>query len=185
MRYNSTASQTINGVISGNGALIKDNNTGTLTLAGHNTYSGATTVRDGTLWGVTGGSCSNSTVTVTNAPGTAALGVVVNNTAQPWVCSSLVFRAGTQLKFSFAVEPSPVTAPLRIRNNLTTLTNAVVVVDPANLPKVTPYPLLVAAGTVDTNAVPPLTGVLGRLAWGDDKTLYLTISQTGTMLIVR
>jgi len=185
LRYNSTASQTLGGVISGAGALIKDNNTGMLTLAGHNTYSGATTVRDGTLWGVTGGSCSNTAVTVTNAPGTAALGVVVNNTAQPWVCSNLVFRAGTQLKFSFAVEPSTVTAPLVIRNNLTTLTNAVVVVDPANIPKVTPYPLLVAAGTVDTNAVPPLSGINGRLAWGADKTLYLTVSQTGTMLIVR
>jgi autotransporter-associated beta strand protein len=184
LRYNSTASQTLAGEISGTGALIKDNNTGTLTLAGHNTYNGATTVRDGTLWGRTGGSCSNSTVTVINAPGTAALGVVVNNTAQPWVCASLTFSAGTQLKFSFAVEPSTVTAPLRIRNNLTGLTNAVVVVDPANIPKANPYPLLVAAGTVDTNAVPTLSGVKGRLAWGNDKTLYLTVPHTGTLLIV-
>jgi autotransporter-associated beta strand protein len=184
LRYNSTAAQTLNGVISGSGTLIKDNNTGTLTLAGNNTYSGATTIRNGTLWGVTGGSCSNTAVTVTNAPGTAALGVLINDTAKPWVCSNLIIRAATQLKFSFAVEPSTVTAPLMIRNNLTGLTNAVVVVDPANIPAGSTYPLLVVGGTVDTNTVPTLSGALGRLAWGGDKTLYLTVSQAGTIILV-
>ena len=46
--YNSTAVQTMSGVISGTGALVKDN-TGTLTLSGANTYSGGTTVDNGTL----------------------------------------------------------------------------------------------------------------------------------------
>ncbi len=48
-KYNSTASQTLSGVISSTGAVIKDN-TGTLTLTNaNNTYSGVTTVSGGTL----------------------------------------------------------------------------------------------------------------------------------------
>lgn len=42
-KQNSTADQTLSGVISGSGALVKDN-TGTLTLTGNNTYSGGTTL---------------------------------------------------------------------------------------------------------------------------------------------
>ncbi|MDB4055823.1 autotransporter-associated beta strand repeat-containing protein, partial [Akkermansiaceae bacterium] len=47
-KQNSTADQTLSGVISGSGSLIKDNS-GTLTLTGSNTYAGDTTVNAGTL----------------------------------------------------------------------------------------------------------------------------------------
>ena len=46
--YNSAADQTLSGVISGTGAVIKANS-GTLTLSGQNTYSGPTIVSSGTL----------------------------------------------------------------------------------------------------------------------------------------
>ncbi len=46
--YNSTADQTLSGIISGTGALTK-NAASTLTLTGNNTYSGATTINAGTL----------------------------------------------------------------------------------------------------------------------------------------
>ena len=47
-RYNSTASQTLSGAISGTGVLVKANS-GTLTLAGANNYSGDTSVQGGAL----------------------------------------------------------------------------------------------------------------------------------------
>ena len=47
-RYNSSANQTLSGVMSGTGALTKDNS-GILTLSGANTYTGLTTVNSGTL----------------------------------------------------------------------------------------------------------------------------------------
>ncbi|MEI6079000.1 MAG: autotransporter-associated beta strand repeat-containing protein, partial [Verrucomicrobiota bacterium] len=46
-----------------NSNLVKTNSD-TLTLYGNNTYHGTTTVKAGTLFGVTGGSCSNSAVTL-------------------------------------------------------------------------------------------------------------------------
>lgn len=48
LKVNSTANQTFSGVISGAGALVKDN-TGRLTLTNDNSYSGATTITGGVL----------------------------------------------------------------------------------------------------------------------------------------
>ena len=49
LQYSSSAAQTLSGVISGAGALIKDTSSSTLTLTGANTYSGPTAVDAGTL----------------------------------------------------------------------------------------------------------------------------------------
>jgi autotransporter-associated beta strand protein len=66
LNYNSSATQTLNGVISGTGALIKDDSS-TLTLSGANTYSGTTTVSAGTLQISGAGSLSTSSAVVNNA----------------------------------------------------------------------------------------------------------------------
>ncbi len=49
LNYNSTATQTLRGAISGTGSLVK-NNTGTLHVNGSNTFSGGVTVNGGTLY---------------------------------------------------------------------------------------------------------------------------------------
>lgn len=62
--YDSTAAQTLSGVISGAGALTKTTGTNTLTLTGANTYTGATTINAGTLR-VSGTGAINSTSGIT------------------------------------------------------------------------------------------------------------------------
>ncbi|CAA7072346.1 autotransporter-associated beta strand repeat-containing protein [Lentimonas sp. CC11] len=66
-RQNSTADQTLFGVVSGTGA-IEQTGTGTLTLSGVNTYTGSTTVSAGTLVVADGGSINaTSGITVSSA----------------------------------------------------------------------------------------------------------------------
>ncbi|MGB2092380.1 MAG: autotransporter-associated beta strand repeat-containing protein, partial [Akkermansiaceae bacterium] len=48
LNYNSSANQTLSGLISGTGAVVKDNS-GNLTITASNTYSGGTTISGGTL----------------------------------------------------------------------------------------------------------------------------------------
>jgi len=111
---------TYSGVIS-NGAsrviAFTKTGSGTLTLAGRNTYSGATTINAGGLIGVTGGSCMNSSVTV--ADGTSN-GVQVIVADGQWVCSNLTYSAGTTtLDINLgSVLPSTTTAPLLVVGNL-------------------------------------------------------------------
>jgi len=67
LNFNSSANQTLSGVISGSGS-FKQSGSGTLTLAGANTYLGATTVSAGTLALGTAGSINNSaSITISNA----------------------------------------------------------------------------------------------------------------------
>ena len=63
--YSSTSDQVLDGVISGTGSLVKNGtgSTSTLTLSGANTYTGTTTVSNGTL-NVTGSIASGSAVSV-------------------------------------------------------------------------------------------------------------------------
>ncbi len=189
-----TGANTLAASIGNNGtavlSVVKDG-AGTWVLSGANSYTGATTIRGGTLRGVTGGSCAGSAVTVNNTPGgTAALGVHVTDNTLQWTCASLAFNAsdvGAQLQFSFAVAPTTL-APLNIAGSLTFNGAPEVVVDPTHLAGGV-YPLLVVGGTapsvVPAVSVPGYTG--SRLFWGgtDNKTLFYAHGRGGTTLIVR
>ena len=60
-QYSSSANQTLGGIISGTGALVKDTSSSSvLTLNGNNTYTGATTISTGTLALGSSGSISST-----------------------------------------------------------------------------------------------------------------------------
>lgn len=58
LNYNSTATQTLRGAMSGSGALIK-NNTGTLNVNGSNPFTGSVTINGGTLYANPGNAATN------------------------------------------------------------------------------------------------------------------------------
>jgi len=165
--------------------------TGTWILAGTNTYSGTTTITNGTLTGAVGGCCSNSAITVSNASGfTATLGVNVTTNTLQWTCANLTFKtnseAGAQLKFIFSDVPSTNLAPLNITNNLSFVGNPLVVVSsPSRIPYDI-YPLIIVGGNSPSTA-PVLSGVTGRLTWGGagNKTLYMLVPAPGMIITVK
>ncbi len=84
LEYSSSAAQTLSGVISGGGTLIKDTSTSTLSLTGSSSFNGTTTINAGTLIvGVGGvGSIANSAVTINSGgtlKGSGTTGAVIVN----------------------------------------------------------------------------------------------------------
>ena len=94
--YNSTTDQTFTGVVSGSGALIKDNSS-TLTLSGANTFSGATTIDGGelVLSGSAGGGHRSATTVANGATLSFASTGDINNTQAG---RSIVLQDGSTLQ---------------------------------------------------------------------------------------
>lgn len=192
--YASSEPQILSGVISGAGTITKTGS-GTLTLTAVNTCSGPITNNNGLLVGVTGGTCSNSSIFVQSIGSgvTASLGVRYTTGNAQWACSNLTTLAGVsggnapKLAFAFESAPSTTLAPLVVRNNLTLDATTTISVDPVNL-VAGDYPLLVYGGTLTGTAPATPTignGLSGTLAWGTGtpyttKTLVLTVSGTAT-----
>lgn len=97
-------------------AMITKVGTGIWYLSGTNTYTGATLVSTGAIYGVTGGSIANSTITVANG---ATFGVQVATANAAWTGTNLVLRSGAALAFNYgSTTPSTATAPLNLSGNI-------------------------------------------------------------------
>ena len=135
----------------------------TLTLSAMNTYSGATTVTAGEWIGVTGGSCSNSAVTV--AAG-ATNGVQVLAVNGRWASGALTYGVGaTFLDFNLGgILPSTTTAPLLVNGNLNlTGTTLNIIVRSSTVISTGVYPLIQYTGTLA--GTPPTTALALPAGW--------------------
>ena len=99
MTVDTSAAQTLSGVISGTGALTKSS-TGTLTLSGTNTYTGGTTLNAGTL--IVSGNEAIGTGTLTLAGGTLRTDSTASTINEAIVVSgtTAVFRGSAGLTLS-------------------------------------------------------------------------------------
>ena len=171
-------------LLAGGGGLTKLGS-GTLLLNGVNTYTGTTAVNAGELTGLTGGSCSNSSVTVANG---ATNGVQVAPNAGYWACSDLTYSAGTtylHIEFS-GTNPSVAIAPLLVNGNLTlTGTTLNVIIGASGAVGVGVYPLVkyngILAGIPPTTAYSLPFGMRGSIS-NDvaNKSLDLVVTTAGT-----
>ncbi|MCH7228502.1 beta strand repeat-containing protein [Haloferula sp. A504] len=113
---------------------------GTLTLVNSQTYTGSTTITEGTLQGEVGGGIASSAVTLSSL-GTYA--VLVSDETQSWTCSSLTTTGAGTLQFNFGgTLPSVSVSPMIISGaaDFSGATPLVSVVVDAGLPLGT-YPL--------------------------------------------
>ena len=177
------------GAVGGNYALIKKGG-GVLKLASVNLLGGPITNNNGRILAVTGGACSNSSVTVQAsdlADAAASLSVLYTAASTQWTCTNLVTGIASApatslpaLEFSFAVLPSTTVAPFRVLNSVTFATNPVVNVYLGNLTvPANNYPLMIVGGIAPTNTIPPLNMVGGYT----NSTLYWT-NNTLTLKLV-
>jgi len=156
---------------------------GTLTLSGVNSYAGATTISTGKVMGVTGGSASNSAVTIAST--SAAAGVVVADNTKSWTCASLATTAAGVLEFDFgAIVPSSSVASWRVTGAAAFTVRPTVTVAGSSL-SVGDFPLLTwgsMSGAAPTNVALP-AGVVGSLNVSNN-TLRLVISSTTNTNVV-
>ena len=190
LTISNTANYTFGGNINGTTFLsLTKKGTGTQTLSATNTYAGTTTISEGKLQGIVGGSIANSTVVL--AATTATNGVSITDNTKGWTNAAFTASAAGVLEFSFgAVTPSPSVSPLNITGlaNFTAATPKVrVLVNSGLLPG--EYPLMTwgsTSGTAPTTAgltISTVTGGTAASLSNSVTTLYLVIASTSTSII--
>jgi autotransporter-associated beta strand protein len=150
--YNSSAVQTLSGVISGTGALMLNGN-GTLRLNGVNTYTNQTTANAGTLAG-TGTLAGKVTVNsgATLAPGTGGVGTQTIN-------GNLTLNAGATS--SFAVNGSTPANPAVVAGGTVTYGGVLAIVPTGTFTNGQKFTLFSGAGATNASNFSSLTGSPG------------------------
>ena len=182
--FASSADQTLSGTVSGSGTLTKSGG-GTLTLSGTTPYSGATAVNNGKLVVVSGGSLSNSAVSLASG---ATLSLRVLASEGQWNCKSLSLGSGiTTVEFRFyGAVPSATTAPLLVSGDLVNSGTLNVTVGGTSVALGT-YPLIrytgtLTAGTLGTVTMP--NGGVGTLVNNTgNNTIDLTVTTASAALV--
>jgi len=175
-------STTVSGVITGPGSLIKAG-TGTLTLAGTNSYSGATVVAGGTL-AVTGDISSSSGVLVGPTAMLSGTGTVPGVLVAPGatlmpgqsvgtlnVAGNLVFASAA----TYLININAIAASQANVSGVAALNGATVqVVDDSNITKRRVYTLLTASGGIIGTFNPDIVGVKNKVElFYDANNVYL------------
>ncbi len=176
--FNRSDTFTVANLMAGSGQLEKAGS-GTLILAAANTYSGSTTISDGTLIGMVGGGCENSDLTINDTAG-CTLGVAVNDNTKQWTCASLTC-AGTSATLAFGIGTtlSASVAPLKVTGDLMFTGIPGITLD-ASLLTAGTYPLIEVVGSapagIPTVTITGASGTLaGTAAWSSG-TLSVTIT---------
>ena len=166
LAFKHSDSVSVTNQISGTGILTQVG-AGTVTLFGTNTYSGATTISAGELAGASGGSCSNSVVTVVTGTTNGVLLLAANG---QWACGGLTIGAQfgdySYGDFNFgSFTPSTSVAPLLVSGNLAIKGFYGVIVRNATL-TAGQYPLIKYTGTLSgTPPALPLSLPAGTVAY--------------------
>ena len=143
---------TINAVLGGSSSTLTKTGNGTLILPAVNTCSGTTTINQGELLGVTGGSFPSAMALA----GTGILGVSVVDNTLTWTCSGVTCGAGSTSKLDFnfgLVAPSTTVSPLQVNGDadFSTATPGVTVeVVAINVAVGSTYPLMTWTSTSGT-----------------------------------
>ena len=179
LNYNNSAAQTFSGVIRGTGAF--NINSGTVTLTGANTYSGATTVASGAnLTVLTGGSSMSA---ITMASSTTFSNSVISAGGQWDLTNNLAFTDNSSVLVLNYNSFSPgANAPIQVTGNVNFGATSTLIIDGNSLVPTGTYPLITAngfTGTVPTSANSSVTinlvGVVATVVQSGN-TLNLVVS---------